>query len=124
MNFTEFLKRERRVTVRWNHVAEVCEVRIERRGGSFRALAATALEMASSRLGPLELFRSMCRGDSLDQAAIQLLAREELLSTPISQRPIWLAAARIKATLEKPMSAPGAEVLAPPSSRLPMYRPR
>jgi uncharacterized protein (DUF3084 family) len=124
MTFTEYVKRERHVTVRWNHVAEVCEIRIFRRNGTWRAVAATALEMASSRLGPLELFRSKVRGDSLDQAAIQLLAREELLSSPIWHRPTWLTAARIKATLEKPMSAPGAEVLAPPSSRLPMYRPR
>lgn len=118
MTFKEFVRRERKVTVRWNPSADVMELRIERRDGTFRALAATALQLAQFRTGPVDLFRSMV-SDPLDKAAIRFLA--ELGGAEGLMRFGDLARAT-----PPPIAnvGPAGPALAPPSSRVPMYRPR
>ena len=74
----DFIASQRRVEVAWERGREVMSVRIARADGTFRAVAATALELERYRGGPIEIFRFLVRDDSLDQAAISLLARDRI----------------------------------------------
>lgn len=74
----DYVRSQRRVDVAWEPGRDVMSVRISRRDGTFRALAATALELERQRGGPIEIFRFLVRDDSLDQAAITLLAADRI----------------------------------------------
>ena len=74
----DFVASQRRVEVAWERGRDVMSVRIARADGTFRAVAATALELERYRGGPIEIFRFLVRDDSLDQAAISLLARDRI----------------------------------------------
>ncbi len=74
----DYVRSQRRVDVAWEPGREVLGVRIARADGTFRAVAATALELERYGGGPIEIFRFLVRDDSLDQAAIALLAADRI----------------------------------------------
>jgi hypothetical protein len=134
MTFRDYVLRERRVEVDYDVASAVTRVRISRRNGTWRAVAATDLVLQESRESPVEIFRRMVRDDPLDAAAISLLAapklvrrdldvtfdvmREALIRVRNASRRVARDFGRIQPVVDRP------EPLAPPGDRVPFYRPR
>ena len=149
LSYPEFVRRERRVSMAFSAARQVYRVRIERRDGDVTEKEFTALQLQASRLTPYELVALAFR-DPIDRAAVRFLGPDAFArvtsldahagdseaggGTSLARErgrqdgAYWGArssrvARRSPRGVEKPPSdAPG--VLAPPSSRLPMYRPR
>lgn len=146
MTFADYVRRERGVEVSWEPAREVLSVRIQRRDGRVRVVAATELELVTYRGGPIELFRFLVRDDPLDQAAISLLARLDIrraLSIPhgrdgeVTLAQMWEALDRVRragdraaaglGSMAEQVGRIGPEIdrpapLAPPNPDLPFYR--
>ncbi len=98
--FRDFVARERpRVDIDWEPARDVLAVRMYRRDGTWRSVAVTSLALAEARMGPVQLIRDAFRGDTLDQAAIQLLARDRIQDLSGNSRPHWLTPARVRAVI-------------------------
>lgn len=140
--FRDYVARERpRIDIDWEPARDVLAVRMYRRDGTWRSVAVTSLSLAEAKMGPVQLIRDAFRGDSLDQAAIQLLARDRIQDLSGNSQPHWLTPERVRAVIgaaaherarrieeaaffgglvepDKP------EPLAPPNPDLPLYRAR
>lgn len=148
--FRDFVARERpRIDIDWEPARDVLAVRMHRRDGTWRSVAVTSLALVEARMGPVQLIRDAFRGDTLDQAAIQLLARDRIQDLSGNSRPRWLTPARVQEAIGPttyrntlrtwrpiPVPEPPFEVrfhdsdgdkpepLAPPNPDLPLYRPQ
>lgn len=139
--FADWVRRERRVDWSRNHMQMALTVRVRRREGTEIQRTISDLQLASSRLAPQDLI-ALAFPDPIDRIAIQLQARDLLAALPPMQRQVGSLcraypqappaprserySPRIQARPQRrPEPTPeGAEILAPPSDRLPFYKPR
>ena len=141
LGFLAWVERERRVDWSRNHMQMALHVRVRRRDGTEMQRAFTDLQLASSRLAPLDLIAAAFP-DPIDRIAIQLQGRDLQAALP----PIQGSAGslgrsdpqappaprseryspRIQARPQRPRepTPERPEILAPPSDRVPFYRPR
>lgn len=122
-----FVARERpRVEVWPDPRSMTLRVRVYRRDGTRREVAATLDALQDARGGPLEVFRGLLRGDALDQAAVVLIAGHRIKGLAGDSRPTWLTVERVRrVTQQRPYRGPPRQNrLAPANPNLPFYRPR
>ncbi len=144
LGFLAWIERERRVDSSRSVMEMALYVRVRRRDGTEIQRRITDLQLASSRRAPLDLIAAAFP-DPIDRIAIQLQGCDLLAALPPIQGSVGSlgrsdspapparrsgpyragersASARPRSQPQDP--SPGGEILAPPSDRVPFYRPR